>query len=557
MRVALIFPPVFNPAQPYGSLNILATALKSTVQDVIIWDWNLDFFEYVLSEKKQMKTGHSEEESFNPQIGSDILGTIRGEKFYQPSEYLNAMANLDRCLYQWTSVFGKSAASFWGFNSPYSSSSSDSIYSSTFDKEKNPFIYLYEAYYSAQIEEYKPDLVGFSLVAQDQLIATFTLARLIKTSFPSTYVCIGGPLVTYLQDSIANVAGRFEWIDAFVVGEGCEPLVQIAKHFDSKLHSNRIPNLITKYGRTFASYYSLNTLPQPSHEFISNKLYIAPEIVYPLLVKRGCNYSKCNFCSIPYVSQASNRTVECLSPLKVVQTIEHLYDKKDFRFFFFNGESLLSKEVSQYAEEILLHRLDVYWYYWSRLENLKSNDLEKLFLAGCRKICFGFETASNRLLREMNKGNNIIAAEKLLKACKMTGIAPHLYVMIGYPTEQFDDIKYTLDFLVEKVDIASIYGLTITVTEFDLERHSNIIQSPQSHGIQNIRNQQDFAVSYQYSRQDGISSDDMATRAEWLRKQLATVLHGAQFIGSTNPHHLLYLRYLEMQRGAAKHYDKQ
>jgi len=556
MRAALIFPPVFNPAQPYGSLSILATALKPTVRDVTIWDWNLDFFEYVLSEKAQIKTGDSEKESFDPKIGPGILDTIRGEKFYKPSEYINAMVNLDRCLYRWTSVFGKSVASFWGFYSSHSSSSSESIYSATFDEEKNPFIYLYKAYYSHQIEEYKPDLVGFSLVAQDQLVATFTLARLIKTRFPSTYVCIGGPLVTYLQDSIAKVASRFDWIDAFVVGEGCDPLVQIAKHLDSKLHSDRIPNLITKHGRTPVTYYSLDTLPPPSYEFISNKLYMAPEIVYPLLVKRGCNYSKCNFCSIPYVSQASNRLVECLSPLRVVQTIEHLYDKKDFRFFFFNGESLLSKEVNQYADEILSHQLDVYWYYWSRLENLESNDLEKLFLAGCRKICFGFETASNRLLREMNKGNNIVAAENLLKACKMTGIAPHLYVMIGYPTEQFDDIKYTLDFLVDKVDIASIYGLTITVTEFDLERHSNITQSPRSHGIQNISNQQDLAVSYQYSRQDGTPSDDVSTRAEWLRKQLASILQGAQFIGSTNPHHLLYLRHLEMQRGA-NHHDKQ
>jgi hypothetical protein len=73
-----------------------------------------------------------------------------------------------------------------------------------------------------------------------------------------------------------------------------------------------------------------------------------------------------------------------------------------------------------------------------------DDELEMMKRSGADTIKFGAESGSNRILKLMNKG---ITVEETLKAnlkAKKHGIKPAYALMIGFPTETFEEINQTI-----------------------------------------------------------------------------------------------------------------
>lgn len=63
--------------------------------------------------------------------------------------------------------------------------------------------------------------------------------------------------------------------------------------------------------------------------------------------------------------------------------------------------------------------------------------------AGCERIHFGVETANPRVVKELQKGTTNLQVEKAFDMCRKHGIKTLAYLMMGNPTETWEDVMET------------------------------------------------------------------------------------------------------------------
>jgi len=67
--------------------------------------------------------------------------------------------------------------------------------------------------------------------------------------------------------------------------------------------------------------------------------------------------------------------------------------------------------------------------------------------AGCRRIAFGAESGSQKVLDAMDKGTTVEQIRQAAALCRAHGIETYFYLMVGYPGEEWADLLKTVDLL--------------------------------------------------------------------------------------------------------------
>lgn len=70
---------------------------------------------------------------------------------------------------------------------------------------------------------------------------------------------------------------------------------------------------------------------------------------------------------------------------------------------------------------------------------------------GCKKIYFGAESGSQKVLDAMDKGIKVEEIYQAARLCKEAGIETYFFMMIAYPQEDFEDIKLSVKMLRDTV----------------------------------------------------------------------------------------------------------
>lgn len=182
-----------------------------------------------------------------------------------------------------------------------------------------------------------------------------------------------------------------------------------------------------------------------------------PNRIIPLMTGRGCQWDKCTFCSD--VISASGRTFRTRSVENVLVEMEMQADKyntTDFMFLDLKLNSFpamlrgLSRDIQKYvpgAEWIGTVHVD------QRADNgLSRRELFRASAAGMRRISFGLESGSQRLLDLMNKGCDVDRNAKFLRDAHDAGLSVRCTMFKGYPGEKAQDMKATAEFLEENAD---------------------------------------------------------------------------------------------------------
>jgi radical SAM superfamily enzyme YgiQ (UPF0313 family) len=105
--------------------------------------------------------------------------------------------------------------------------------------------------------------------------------------------------------------------------------------------------------------------------------------------------------------------------------------------------------LAQWHRETLRQESVIPFECLSRTEILTPTTLQQLKEAGCRKIFFGAESGSQDVLDAMNKGNEVGDALRAAQLMREFGLQTHFYIMVGYPGEEPEDIRKTVDLLRE------------------------------------------------------------------------------------------------------------
>jgi len=176
-------------------------------------------------------------------------------------------------------------------------------------------------------------------------------------------------------------------------------------------------------------------------------------LLLPYFFIRGCP-NHCTFC---VYSQQPLLGVK--DPKKVAEDLEYLSKKyKTKCFFFLNTEINPTYEYAErVAEEIIKKDLDIIWSDCATFKGMNENLLKKLKRAGAARLVFGLESASQKMLKYLQKGFDISRARECLKWSHQLGIWNQLDLICGFPYETLDDVNITINFLkTEKKHIDDI-----------------------------------------------------------------------------------------------------
>ncbi|MEW6074792.1 MAG: radical SAM protein [Candidatus Omnitrophota bacterium] len=292
------------------------------------------------------------------------------------------------------------------------------------------------------IESFKPDLVGFTATT----CAYPRALQLLKTVKSMGYLTIiGGVHASTLPEKAIE-----DGFDMVLVGEGEKTLLSIITKGEKKgifkatrqdiLKNEEICLPDRKLINMNFYLNSKNRLAYDANlEFVPYGQRMAS-----MLTSRGCPFS-CIFCHNTW----RGTPIRVLSPEAIISEIEELMREHGVRYFLFLDDDFfqIKSRVVKFCELLLGGNIKINWATAARADSLDDEVLRISSRAGCRRLSFGFESGSQRILDVLNKKTSVEKNFIAAKLCNKYNIGVLGLFMIGNPTETKADIQLTWKFI--------------------------------------------------------------------------------------------------------------
>ena len=541
MRVALVFPPQGHFTQPYLSLPSLAAYLRANgFEDVTMIDASIEAYDHFLSRDRLLRSltsvrsgeglasldakaslGFSEMERYQllseiDLIGEEVAQSIDEAKrvlrtpelFYDYERYLWAGRTIEQGLRLFSAEYAPTRLTAHGFVMQNRIERSAEIIAALDDERRNPFVEYFRGHTLPRLQELDPDLIGLSVTFPSQAIPALTLAKQIKAWKPECHVTLGGGLLAYTAERLSQRDEIWDLIDSFVMLEGERALLELCEARAAGLTPNGIANVIwrdrtgTLHREPQKEPLDIEGLPTPDFDGLPLDRYLSPELVLPLAATRGCYWGKCVFCTLYTVIGPGyrGRSIE-----RTVEDMRELTERHGARHFYLAIEDLPPNMAKRLPRAILDAELDIAWWCDARLEHdvFDQQVCYELAASGCKRIAFGYESASKRVLERMCKGIDPEASLELVRRVRRAGISVTLYVMVGFPTETREEARATLDSILTHRDLIQ----EVSVRVFYLDETSEVFKRRDEFGIVEVYPdpEADLQVYYDFRASSGMS----------------------------------------------------
>jgi anaerobic magnesium-protoporphyrin IX monomethyl ester cyclase len=300
------------------------------------------------------------------------------------------------------------------------------------------------------------DVAGFQVYTRS-VKETGNALDLIKKSNPEVVTIIGGPHPS------GDPEGSLKYLktDYAFRGEGEIGLVQLINKLDGadNLPYEDINNLIWKRNGNVMSnplkpIENLDIVGIPAWEMINPNDYPYAPIgafskkmpLTSISTTRGCPYH-CTFCANNTIM---GRKVRARSTEIVLEEMDLLYNKYGIREFQIIDDNFTSKKALTLGvcKGIIDRGWDIGLSFPNgvRLSTLDEEILHLLEKAGCYSLGLGIESGSPRTLKNMKKAQSVDEIkEKVNLIHRVTKIRTTGFFIIGYPTEEAEDIVQTIE----------------------------------------------------------------------------------------------------------------
>lgn len=302
------------------------------------------------------------------------------------------------------------------------------------------------------IKETNTNIVGIPCLTPTCKIV-YEFARRIKQMDKNIFIILGNIHASYFAEEIL----MNEPVDLIIHGEAEYKIVEVVNAIRDRSNFNKISGITFKKDNNIVSNYEINLiedldeLPYPEWGlFPYNKYRLIPFInvrkpALVMLLSRGCIYN-CKFCCLKFISKKYRKRV----PEKIIDEMKYLTDRyKVKQIGFVDATFPLDRtHATKICNRIIEERLNkkIEWVCEPRIDTV---DEELLFLmkkAGCIRVIFGFESANQLLLNNINKGFNIDIAQKVVNDSKKAGLEVFGFFMFGLPAETKEQIIQTIEF---------------------------------------------------------------------------------------------------------------
>ncbi|MDA8169709.1 MAG: hopanoid biosynthesis associated radical SAM protein HpnJ [Nitrospiraceae bacterium] len=161
---------------------------------------------------------------------------------------------------------------------------------------------------------------------------------------------------------------------------------------------------------------------------------------------RGCN-ARCTFCLWPQtIGGRHYRTRSVENVMEEVEQARGLFPQ--VREFFFDDDTFTGNlsRAGEIARRV--GKLGIKWSANARA-NVPYKSLKVMRENGLNLLTVGFESGSEQILRNINKGITIEGAKQFARACRELGILVHAAFILGLPGETAETIKQTIEYAKE------------------------------------------------------------------------------------------------------------
>lgn len=356
------------------------------------------------------------------------------------------------------------------------------------------------------------DIIGFSVVDPRENI-TIEVIRRLKEKAPYKRIILGGPSCSteYQRRGFLDNVGND--IDAFVVGEGEETLLEIIKRINQGEELTGIAGAVTKednhwiYNRR--GPLDLEKAPFPTYEEFDLENYHSNAFLVEW--SRGCR-GKCSFCKNFRLAPGYRmKKVE-----SIVEELSHHVNKYGIKKFtvsdnLLNGDP---EELSKICDCIKERDLRISWDGQIAPSGQMRGELfKRMKESGCDALQIGLESASDKVLKKMRKIYTSQEAEQTIQAAKQAGIKTEVFVMIGFPGEGQAEFEQTVDFIKRNAD----YIDTIkSINTLHLIAGTEVYEKPERFGLVAPLPEKDW--HYLWRTEDGNTWPVRRERGERLLK---------------------------------------
>ncbi len=311
----------------------------------------------------------------------------------------------------------------------------------------------------ARTAQIKPDVVGVTCLFSTQFRNALNVCVAVKEAGPGILTMVGGHHISAMPLQVLENRD----ID-FVVRLEAETIIE---NFMEAIEKNNdyggIPNIgYRKNGEIILNDLEINrdyldALPFPAWDLFPLERYfeinrahggtITEPPFFPVLTSRGCP-SKCVFCSSHIVHGKKYRKRSVNNIIEELKLLKNNYGAK--AVFFEDDNLTLDKERARdLFKRMKSARLDITWCTPNGLfvQSLDEEMLQLMKSAGCHSVSFAVESADPKTQKEIiGKKVDINKVDVLLDKAKDLELAAHLFFIVGFPGESWEQIEATLKY---------------------------------------------------------------------------------------------------------------
>lgn len=323
------------------------------------------------------------------------------------------------------------------------------------------------------INSFQPDIIGLSCTTFNRgNISRF--CGWVRKYYPHIKIIIGGVHASFFpKQMLYNYKS-----DYVVIGEGEQTLRELCDAIDEGDDLNKVKGIVYKgnYAAIFTEpreqLKDLDELQIPDFSYAENMMRKSG--LGFIITSRGCP-AHCNFCC---TSTYWGQKVRMYSVKRVVNEIEIMINKYGVNKILFHDDTfnLSIKRVIEICDEIINRKLNITWAAACRVHPVSKEMIKKMVEAGCRHICWGVESGSEKMLKLIDKKITKEQIKNAYDLCKeyIGIISIGAFTMVGNPGESDETINESSDFintlaLTDSPGTAALYILPGTKVYEDLK----------------------------------------------------------------------------------------
>ncbi len=281
------------------------------------------------------------------------------------------------------------------------------------------------------------DIYGIGFVTPQYPYAKKIIQK-IRERNPKQLIVLGGVHPTILPERTLKETN----CDIIVRGDGEKTMLEIVK--------GRRDKIITA-----PLIENIDELPMPAWDMIDAYDYfkIGTNSFYGdtknnmegyVQTGRGCPFN-CAFCAQKYMTKCR---IRYKSTENVIKEINYLKDNFGCdRFYFFDDNFIIDKKrVEKLCEQVSKIK-GIDWHCLSRVDMADYDLYVKMRKAGCKGVCYGIESNSQKILDNANKRTTAEQNRNAIETAKKAGLKVRNQVIVGLPGETDETVEETAELI--------------------------------------------------------------------------------------------------------------